>query len=124
VLARLATEVVGVEQAPALAEQARDNLAALGIGNVQMVNAPLIEGAPQHGPYDVIVVEIAMERVPEALQAQLADGGRLVAVIGGAGTVTVANLFVRSGDDVAARAEFDASMPPLLTQRGAEPFVF
>ena len=35
---------------------------------------------PAKAPYDVIFVEGGVETIPDALQAQLADGGRLVAV--------------------------------------------
>jgi protein-L-isoaspartate(D-aspartate) O-methyltransferase len=123
VLAALAAEVVGVEETAALAELARRNLEALGVGNAQVVVAPLVAGAPESGPYDVIIVEGEVASVPEALQAQLAEGGRLVAVIRGRG-VGVAHRFVRAGADVAARAEFDASMPPLTVPGPTEQFVF
>jgi protein-L-isoaspartate(D-aspartate) O-methyltransferase len=87
------------------------------------MEAPLVEGAPEAGPYDVIVIEGEVASVPEALQAQLAEGGRLVAVLRRSG-IGVAHRFVRAGDDVASRAEFDASMPPLTVSGPTEQFVF
>lgn len=123
VLAALAAEVVGVEETSVLAELARRNLESLGASNAQVVEAPLMAGAPKWGPYDVIVLEGEVVSVPEALQAQLAEGGRLVAVLRGAG-VGVAHRFVRAGDDVASRAEFDASMPPLTLSAPNQQFVF
>lgn len=124
VLAALAAEVVAVEESAGLVRSAADNLAALGIGNVTVVEAPLTLGAARHGPYDVILIEGAVEQVAGALQAQLADGGRLVATVGKRGGIGVAHRFVRAGDDVAARAEFDARMPPLTAQKPSEKFVF
>ena len=123
VLAALAAEVVGVEETAALAELARHNLETLGIGNARVIEAQLVAGAPEQGPYDVIVIEGEVASVPEALQAQLAEGGRLVAVLRTAG-IGVAHRFVRAGDDVASRAEFDASMPPLTVSGSTEKFVF
>ena len=123
VLAELAATVVGVEATAALAETARTNLAALGIGNAEVVEAPLDAGAPGQGPYDVIIIGGEVASVPEALQAQLADGGRLVAVVRGRG-IGVAHRFVRVGDDVAAHASFDANMPPLTVAGPSDRFVF
>lgn len=123
VLAALAAEVVGVEETAALAELARRNLESLEIGNARVVESPLMEGAPESGPYDVIVIEGEVTSVPEALQAQLADGGRLVAVLRSTG-IGVAHRFVRAGDDVASRAEFDARMPALTVPGPSQQFVF
>lgn len=122
VLAALAEFVVGVDDQPELVAQARDNLQALEIGNAAIVEASPGIGAPGEGPFNVIVVEGMVDAAPEALFPQLADGGRLVALIR-RGATSVANLFVKSGDDVAGRPEFDASMPPLSEPSGNE-FIF
>lgn len=75
VLARLAAKVVAVESDAALASHARAALS--GIANVELVEAPLGEGHAPGAPYDVVVVDGAMEQVPDALIAQLAPGGRM-----------------------------------------------
>ena len=75
VLARLAAKVVAVESDAALAAHAR---AALdGVANVELVEGPLGEGCQAGAPYDVIIVDGALEQVPDALVAQLAPGGRM-----------------------------------------------
>jgi protein-L-isoaspartate(D-aspartate) O-methyltransferase len=122
VLAELAEHVVGVDDQPELIGQARENLQALGRDNVTMVEASLETGAPEHGPFSVIVVEGAVDAVPEALFGQLADGGRLVSLIR-RGATSVANLFVKTGEDVAGRPEFNASLPP-LADPDTDEFVF
>ena len=81
-LARLARSVVALEQDPALARRARENLQAVGASNVTVVTGPLTDGWQAEAPYDVIFVNGATEVVPHALCAQLKDGGRLVAVMG------------------------------------------
>lgn len=123
VLAALAAQVVGVEDRPELAALARENLQALGIPNAQIVEAPLDLASAARGPFDVIVVEGAVDAAPEALFGRLADGGRLVVLIR-RGATAVAHLFVKSGKDVAARADFDANLPPLADSDAYEPFVF
>ena len=55
-LARLAARVVSIEIWPDLAEQARRNLAAQGIGNAVVLAGDGSEGAPDHGPFNAVVV--------------------------------------------------------------------
>jgi protein-L-isoaspartate(D-aspartate) O-methyltransferase len=110
VLARIAGQVVALEEDAALAEAARAALAALP--NVAVQTAALTEGWPQTAPYDAIVVEGAVEFAPEVLLRQLNDGGRLVCVLG-AGPGAKAMLYRRSGHDFGGRAIFDAAAPLL-----------
>jgi protein-L-isoaspartate(D-aspartate) O-methyltransferase len=75
-LAKLAAAVVAVESAPALVERARASLG--GLDNVTLVEGPLPAGDHAHAPYDVIVIDGAVEELPQALVDQLAVGGALV----------------------------------------------
>jgi protein-L-isoaspartate(D-aspartate) O-methyltransferase len=77
VLAELAADVVSVERIPALAEQARRNLAAAGYDvDVRVGDGTL--GVPERAPYDAIAVAATASEVPAALYDQLVIGGRLV----------------------------------------------
>lgn len=89
VLARLAETVVAVEEDEALAAEAARVLAADGVDNAVVIQGALAQGAAKHGPYDVIVVEGGIEELPEAIAAQLKEGGRIAAVhmTGALGTV-------------------------------------
>ena len=113
VLAQLAAEVVAIDDDASLATEARRALAAMGAGNVTIVEGALDTAGRNKGPYDVIVVEGVVAEVPEGLFAQLKPEGRLAALIGAAGQVPVAHLFAKSGKGIAARADFDARLPPL-----------
>lgn len=77
VIARMAEAVVALEEAEALAGQAQARLSAEGADSAALVTGLLAEGAARHGPYDVIVIEGAAETVPDALLAQLKEGGRI-----------------------------------------------
>ena len=123
VLAKLGASVVAVESEAALAAEARSTLSALGIGNVTLVEGALETAGKSKGPYDVIVIEGTLEQVPDALFAQLKPEGRLVALVAERGRPAVAHLFARSGKGIAARAAFDARLPPLAPQRD-DSFVF
>lgn len=123
VLARLADFVVGLESDPALAARASSNLADLGIGNATVVVGPLGGGHPSAGPYDVILLDGAVEQIPAPLFGQLKGGGRLVAVVG-YGRAATATVYAKSDGQIGRRAAFDAHVPPLPGFRKPEVFVF
>jgi protein-L-isoaspartate(D-aspartate) O-methyltransferase len=83
VLAELAAEVTSVEVIPELAEQARENLAAAGYAQVEVIAGDGALGLPEHAPFDAIAVAAAAPEPPPALYEQLAEGGRLVVPVGG-----------------------------------------
>lgn len=88
-LARLGQTVVGLEEDETLAAEAERILAADGVDNAVVVKGALKAGAAKYAPYDVIVISGGVEEVPEAITAQLKEGGRIVAVVmtGALGTV-------------------------------------
>jgi protein-L-isoaspartate(D-aspartate) O-methyltransferase len=106
VLARVAGQVVALEQDAGLAKAAEESLSSQP--NVDVVSGLLVGGWPKGAPYDVVVLEGATEVVPHALCEQLKDGGRLVCVLG-SGPGSKAMLYRRSGGEVGGRPVFDAS---------------
>ena len=113
VLAKIAKVVVGLECEPRLAEEARLNLAALGLANASIVDGPLPAGAPNDGPYDVVVLEGSIAISLEALLDKLKDGGRLVAVARGDGGLGKATIWRRLGRSYDQWTAFDAAAPKL-----------
>lgn len=107
VLSHLAGSVVALESDADLAATAKANLA--GYSNVAVVSGELAQGCASKGPYDVIVVGGAVEEVPEALFAQLKQGGRLVAIVG-RGLSSGAHIYVREGASHSERFAFNASV--------------
>ncbi len=79
VLAEIVASVVAIESDAALVTIARTALA--GVGNVEIVEGGLADGHDGGAPYDVLVVDGAIESVPESLIAQVRSGGRVVAGI-------------------------------------------
>lgn len=124
VLARLAATVVAVESDPTLAEDATARLAELDVDNVAVVEGPLEQGYATQGPYDAIVLEGGVDAVPETITGQLAEGGRLVAVVTGGSRVGKATLMLRVHGALSRRVLFDAATPLLPGFRIEPGFVF
>ncbi len=112
VLSRLAAHVVALEQDEAAAKALKDSLAAAGVAGADVVTGDLKAGAPGRGPFDVIFVNGAVEEVPAAWLAQLAEGGRLAVAVT-EGTVGRARIYTASGGKTAWRTPFDTAIPAL-----------
>ncbi|MGX0977317.1 protein-L-isoaspartate(D-aspartate) O-methyltransferase [Roseovarius sp. MBR-51] len=112
VIARMAEAVVGVEDKAALVEEAQRTLSEQGADNVVMHEGPLADGAPEHGPYDVITVQGAVAHLPEALLAQLKDGGR-IACLFMEGALGVVRIGYKIDGQISWRDAFNAGAPIL-----------
>ena len=124
ILGLLARSVVALEENPELARLGRSALVDHRIASVTYVEAPLMGGHRARAPYDVILFGGAVVAVPDEITAQLADGGRLGAVLREPGSVGRATLITRTGAVLAQRVIFDAATP-LLPGFEPEPgFVF
>lgn len=82
ILSRLAKKVYSVEISGPLASQARERLARLGYGSVEVQSSDGFYGWAEKAPFDVIIVKEAIQEVPPPLLNQLKPGGRLVAPVG------------------------------------------
>ena len=126
VLGRLVRSVVAVEVEPRLAAEARANVSAEGAGNVSVVEGPLADGAPAKAPYSIILVDGSVPAIPDALVKQLADDGRLAAVIAGdvPGRTGQVRLGRKAHGVFSSRAVFDAGSPLLPGFEKPRAFVF
>jgi protein-L-isoaspartate(D-aspartate) O-methyltransferase len=123
VMAELGAEVIGLESAEEIAGEARRRLASIGLAGVTVAVGPLDKGLAGEAPFDAILVNGAVERRPDALLSELADGGRLVCIMG-RGRSAKATLFVRTGDSFGLRSLFDAAAPSLAAFQQDPGFVF
>lgn len=112
VIARMAEAVVAVEDDETFANEAQEALAAGGIDNVVVHVGPLVDGAPKHGPYDVVVVQGGVMDVPESLQSQLKEGGRIACLfmVGALGEVRIGR---KQNEKISWRMAFNAGAPVL-----------
>ena len=119
VLAQLAREVHSIERIPELAEQARRNLEAAGIDNVEVHVGDGSRGLPEHAPYDAIAVAAAAPGFPKALYEQLKVGGRLVVPVGKRHGQRL-EVIVRSPEGPAVIRSVPCRFVPLLGEEGFE----
>lgn len=124
ILARLAEMVVSIEGDEDMAAKAQENLNTLGFSNAAVLTADPSAGAPKQGPFDVIFIGGAIEKRPEALLAQLKDGGRLATIVRENG-VSRGGVYVRSGDSFSFAPDFDAATSAVLDMfKKEKAFVF
>jgi len=123
VLARLAHNVIALEQDAELVRLAYSLCPAVGAANVIVTQGPLNQGIRAKAPYNVIFVNGAIEERPDTLLSQLTEGGRLVAVVC-EGPVGKARLFLKEHGGISVREAFDASVPALVGFSKSVGFVF
>ena len=122
VIARMAEAVVAVEENEALSSEAQEALSGAGTDNVILHSGPLADGAAQHGPYDVIVIEGAVEAIPAALIDQLKEGGRIGCLFQ-EGALGEARIGLKQSGVLSWRMAFNAGAPLLpgfLTEKAFE----
>ncbi|MET4100738.1 protein-L-isoaspartate(D-aspartate) O-methyltransferase [Roseovarius sp. MBR-78] len=112
VIAHLAEAVIGVEDDAALVEEAQRALGEAGADNVVMIEAALAEGARDHGPYDVIVIEGGVGDLPDGVAGQLKEGGR-IACLFGEGALGVVRIGYKIDGRINWRDAFHAAAPVL-----------
>jgi protein-L-isoaspartate(D-aspartate) O-methyltransferase len=123
-LSRLTSTVFGIDSDAGLVQQASANLAALGVDNVVVSARPMEAGWAEHKPFDVIVMGGAIEVMPQAVLDQLAEGGRLVAVVTGGMPMGTARLYQKIGGVMSSRPLFDAGSRLLPGFAKPQQFVF
>jgi protein-L-isoaspartate(D-aspartate) O-methyltransferase len=123
ILAQLCGKVDALETADDSAAQMRQCLQKAGIDGVTVHAGPLNEGLVARKPFDLILVNGGVASEPKALLDQLAEGGRLVAIIR-KGWFGQAYLFSKNEGAISGRAVFDAGAEILPGFEAKPEFVF
>ncbi len=112
VMARMAEAVVAVEESADMVADAQPILTEQGIYNVILHEGPLSQGAAEHGPYDVITLQGAVEELPASVADQLKEGGR-IACLFNEGALGVARIGHKIDGRINWRFAFNAGAPVL-----------
>lgn len=112
ILAKMCEFVVAVEEDADQATQAQNILSEQGVDNAAVLQGPLVEGAAKSAPYDIITIQGAVVDVPDAILAQLREGGR-IACIFAEGALGVVRIGYKIDGEVNWRFAFNAGAPVL-----------
>jgi protein-L-isoaspartate(D-aspartate) O-methyltransferase len=104
-LAELSAKVFSIERHPALADKARETLAALGYTNVRVLTGDGTRGLPAVAPFDAILVSAAALEVPRALLSQLREGGRMIIPVGSPDTQQLQFIRMIDGQSVISQGD-------------------
>lgn len=124
VLGKLCGAVFALESDSATAARASELFASQGADNVVVIEGPLEKGWADEAPYSLILFDGAVAEVPQAIVDQLAENGRLVAVVAPGEGPGRATMFERRGGMVSRRTLFDANTPVLPDFTKSAGFVF
>ena len=112
VISLIAQVVIAVEDDSSLASEAAEILSEIGMDNVVVQVAKLEDGAPEHGPYDVIILQGGVEEIPTSILKQLKNGGRIGAIFIEKGLGT-AKIGLKLNNTITWRYSFNAAAPIL-----------
>ena len=115
-LAELAAQVFSIERHPALAESARNVLAALGYTNIRVFTGDGTLGLPAVAPFDAILVSAAAPDLPPALLAQLCDAGRMIVPVGSPDSQQLQFIRIVNGQPVISLRELVRFVPLIHNQ--------
>jgi len=121
ILAKMCEFVVAVEEDAALADGATALLSEHGIDNAAVMTSDLAQGAAKSAPYDIITVQGGVEVVPDAILAQLREGGR-IACIFAEGALGIVRIGHKIDGEVNWRFSFNAGAPVLSGFEGEDAF--
>ena len=112
VISPMAEVVIAVEDDSSMAIEAEEILTEVGADNVVIQIGKLEDGAPEHGPYDVIILQGGVEKIPSSILKQLKNGGRVGAIFVEEGLGT-AKIGFKLNDKINWRYSFNAAAPVL-----------
>lgn len=123
VIGKLSELVVAVDSNKANVEMSNIAAISAGVDNTIMVEGELAVGAPQHGPYDVLVFSGGIHQIPEQLLEQVKESGRIAAFFN-EGSLTHAKIGIKSRGVISWRTCFDCDIPLLKEFEAHNKFVF
>lgn len=117
-LARRVTSLVAVEESASLSESF-----SVALPDVKLLRDSHHSGAPDNGPFDLIIIDGAISELPQTLVDQLVDGGRIVTGVTD-GPVSRLATGVKRGSHLALRTVADMEIAALPGFARAKEFVF
>ncbi len=117
VIAALTSSIYSVEPDALLHKEAEKNIETYAKGKAKVLAGAPVEGCIEGAPFDVIFINGSVDYVPDYLFEQLAEGGRLVAIVrrygaGRASHAGQARLYRKINEEISWTSPFDLSASP------------
>ena len=112
VISNLAETVIAIEEDENLISIAENGLKKSGINNVAIIKKKINDNCLDQGPFNAILIEGAIDYLPEQFLEQLENYGRLFAMIK-EDNVTNARLFIKNENSISSRFLFSCDAPKL-----------
>ena len=122
--AKLAAEVVSVDNVEAFTLAARQKLQQHGIPNVTLETGDAAQGWQTRAPYDVIVLTGSVPLLAEAFRTQLKPGGRLFAIVGEAPVMEATLVSCPAANTYRTEKLFELIVPSLVNAPQPQRFAF
>ena len=124
VMSKLAKTVIAVESSEEMAEEAQRRLVEGEHDNVAVIQADVTQGAGEAASIDAILINGAVDFVPDSLIALLAPRGKLACILRNEQGQSQAVLMQKFGESMSQRPLFDANVPALPEFRAEKGFSF
>lgn len=117
VLAEICDSVFTIEIFETLGQNSKSLLEELGYTNVFVKISDGYQGWEEHAPYDGIIVTCAPTHIPEKLEQQLAEGGRMIIPVGGTYTQELV-LLMKKGGKLQKENVLPVRFVPMINEKG------
>lgn len=117
ILAELCDSVFTIEIFETLANNAQKVFDELGYSNIFCKTGDGYQGWPEYAPFDAILVTCAPTKVPEPLQQQLAEGGRMIIPVGSDPVQQLVMLRKKKGK-IKQESVLPVRFVPMIDERG------
>lgn len=124
ILSPLVSSITLVEEDGYLLDIARKEALEQDLKNITFKQGKPEKGASENGPYSRIIFDAAIEEIPEEINAQLKDGGKIGAVFTQEGDTKHATIFTKAGKTLFSDALFETKAQVLSNFKKQERFVF
>lgn len=118
VLAEMGAEVFTIEIVAPLGHLAKDVLKSLGYSSIHTKIGDGHKGWPQQAPFDGIIVTCAPSRIPQPLQDQLAENGRMVIPVGSVYSHQQLFQLRKIKGDIRKEKILDVRFVPMVDEKG------
>ena len=123
ILSNIAETVISIEQDDQLVNFSETIVLDKKIDNVVFLKKDLNEGCPEHGPFNKILIEGAVEDIPSYLFDQLDENGKMIAIIAN-GDLSEVREYNKVGENIGSKFLFNCEAPKLKAFNKTDSFNF